>query len=52
MVEYWHHFKYALSKQVPWKLYSKLETSQLETIFSTIVIVFKLEASSFTHPKK
>lgn len=51
MAKYWHHFKNAWSKQVLWKLYSKPKTLQLTTIFSIIVIVFKLDPSSFTYPK-
>jgi len=27
MVEHWHHFKNAWSKQIPWKLYPKPKTS-------------------------
>ncbi len=51
MVEYLHHFLNAWSKQVLWKFYSKPKTLQLTTIFSIIVIVFKLDPSPFTYPK-
>jgi hypothetical protein len=49
IITYWHVFKNAWPKQVLYKLSSKPNIPQLTTNLGDVVIIIKINPSSFTH---